>query len=126
MKGRRRSFHCCDSLRTNMAKCTPNNSTLVYACYLQFVIYILSLMYIHYNYKFIFYPESVSSSHCLTRDELNWQVNTVLKLNIIHSVHFIFIFKFQQMYNLITLIVYFHCPTCFEPLIWVHLQGHII
>jgi hypothetical protein len=30
------------------------------------------------------------------------------------------------MYNLITLIVYFHCPTCFEPLIWVHLQGHII
>ena len=30
------------------------------------------------------------------------------------------------MYNLITLIVQFHCPTCFEPLIWVHLQGLII
>jgi hypothetical protein len=32
----------------------------------------------------------------------------------------------RQMYNLITSIVQFHCPTCFEPLIWVHLQGFII
>jgi hypothetical protein len=30
------------------------------------------------------------------------------------------------MYNTITLIVQFHCPTCFEPLIWVHLQGLIV
>ena len=31
----------------------------------------------------------------------------------------------DKMYNSITLIVQFHCPTCFEPLIWVHLQGLI-
>jgi hypothetical protein len=30
------------------------------------------------------------------------------------------------MYNSITLTVHFHRPTCFEPLTWVHLQGHII
>jgi hypothetical protein len=48
------------------------------------------------------------------------------KPNIIHSVLFNFIFKVRQMYNSITLIVHFPCPTCFEPLIWVYLQGHII
>jgi hypothetical protein len=48
------------------------------------------------------------------------------KRNIIHSVHFNVIFKVRHMYNLITLIVHFPCPTCFEPLTWVHLQGHII
>jgi hypothetical protein len=34
--------------------------------------------------------------------------------------------QFDKMYNSVTLIVQFHCPTCFEPLIWVHLQGLII
>jgi hypothetical protein len=29
----------------------------------------------------------------------------------------------DKMYNSIILIVQFHCPTCFEPLVWVHLQG---
>jgi hypothetical protein len=46
--------------------------------------------------------------------------------NCLKHFYVIFIFKVRQMYNLITLIVYFHCPTCFEPLIWVHLQGNII
>jgi hypothetical protein len=41
-------------------------------------------------------------------------------LNIIHSVNFNFLFKVRQMYNSVTLIVHFPCPTCFEPLIWVH------
>jgi hypothetical protein len=36
------------------------------------------------------------------------------------------IFKVRHMYNLITLFVHFHRLTCFEPLTWVHLQGHII
>jgi hypothetical protein len=31
----------------------------------------------------------------------------------------------DKMYNSITLIVQFHGSTCFEPLIWVHLQGLI-
>jgi hypothetical protein len=53
-----------------------------------------------------------------------WSETTLL--NIINSVHFNFIFKVRQMYNSITLTVYFHCPTCFEPLIWFHLQGLII
>jgi hypothetical protein len=31
----------------------------------------------------------------------------------------------DKMYNSTTLIAQFHCPTCFESLIWVHLQGLI-
>jgi hypothetical protein len=31
----------------------------------------------------------------------------------------------DKMYNSITWIVQFHCPTCFEPLILVHFQGLI-
>jgi hypothetical protein len=46
--------------------------------------------------------------------------------SICYGATYNFIFKVRQMYNLITLIVYFHCPSCFEPLIWVNLQGHII
>jgi hypothetical protein len=48
------------------------------------------------------------------------------KPNIIHSVHFNFIFKVRHMYNIITLFVHFHRPTCFEPLTRAHPQGHII
>jgi hypothetical protein len=78
MKGRRYSFHYVDSLRTNMVRCAPNNSTLFYTLFA--IFYVLSLMYIHYSYKFMFCPESISSCHCLTGSELSWQVNTVLEL----------------------------------------------
>jgi hypothetical protein len=47
---------------------------------------------------------------------LQWCI--LIKVKLIYS-------QSDKMYNSVTLIMQLHCPTCFEPLIWVHLQGLI-
>jgi hypothetical protein len=74
-----------------------------------------------------FLSESMNALRSIFSKRLNFGTTEKLaKLHIIRSVHFSFIFKVQHMYNSFTLIVHFHRATCFEPLTWVHLQGHII
>jgi hypothetical protein len=57
----------------------------------------------------------------LTNFITNNDINLILFIPYILTLYS----QSDKMYNSITLVVQFHCPTCFGPLIWVHLKGLI-